>query len=391
MIDNVTKSLCCGCEACLQTCPTHCIEMIADQEGFPLPKVDLNKCMDCGKCSKVCPAIVKTPKISPVAGYAYRTKDEELLRKTSSGGFFTAAAEKVLSRGGVVFGAAFNAKNEVVHTYIESPDELDSLRRSKYVQSRIGNTFVDCRRFLDAGRLVLFCGTPCQVKALNLFLGKKYDCLVTIDFVCHGVPSPGVFKRYLEELAHEKGGGINDLHEINFRAKNLGYSYSFAFAFAFAHYVENPHDNIFLRGFLHDVYLRLSCHNCQAKGFTSGSDYTMCDFWTVKKHMPDFPIGEVPGVNQVFVHSDKLRMFEQENAHAYIRKFDVEDSRLIQCWAMRSVPLTWRRQMFFSMLEQGQLSLSEIILKVLRRKPVEVVNGFIKRFVGRILSGIGLR
>lgn len=386
MIDKVLKSMCCGCEACVQACPKRCVSMVENAEGFLYPQADNQKCVKCGRCLKVCPALNKLESSRPVAGYAYRSTDDELLKKTSSGGFFTAAAEKVLEENGVVFGAAFNDQNEVVHCFIENEGDLDKLRRSKYVQSRIGTAFVDCKRFLEGGRKVLFCGTPCQVKALNLFLGNKPTNLITIDFVCHGVPSPGVFKRYLEELARDKGGNIAQLHEINFRAKGFGYSYSFAFAFAFAfaHYMENPHDNIFLRGFLRDVYLRRSCHNCSSKGFTSGSDYTMCDFWTVKKHMPKFPLGEVPGVSQVFVRADKLKIFERTISNAVAVPFDVCDKRLIQRWAIDSVPLTWRRKKFFELFPQKK-SFAKTTEIVTRRTLIELVNETPRKVVGRAL------
>lgn len=387
MVERVPRFKCCGCEACIQACPKRCISMVETTEGFLYPRVDDRECVKCGRCLKVCPALNKLESSRPVAGYAYRSKDDELLKKTSSGGFFTAAAEKVLEENGVVFGAAFNDQNEVVHCFIENEGDLDKLRRSKYVQSRIGTAFVDCRYFLEQGRRVLFCGTPCQVKALNLFLGKKFENLVTIDFVCHGVPSPGVFRRYLEELARDKGGDINELHEINFRAKGFGYSYSFAFAFAFAHYMENPYDNIFLRGFLRDVYLRRSCYNCSAKGFTGGSDYTMCDFWTVKKYMPNFPTGEVPGVSQVFIHADKLKIFERANSNAIAVPFDVCDKRFIQRWAMDSVPLTWRRKKFFELflLEKKFAKTTEIVT---RRTFIELLNATFRRIVGSSLRYI---
>ena len=391
MIESVGENRCCGCEACVQACPKHCISMVENAEGFLYPQVDAQNCVKCGRCLKVCPVLNELERPKPVAGYAYRTTDEALLKQTSSGGFFTAVAERVLEESGVVFGAAFNDQNEVVHCFIENKDDLDKLRRSKYVQSRIGTSFADCKRFLEDGRKVLFCGTPCQVKALNLFLGNKPTNLITIDFVCHGVPSPGVFKRYLEELARDKGGDVAQLHEINFRAKGFGYSYSFAFAFAFAHYMENPNDNIFLRGFLRDVYLRRSCYKCSAKGFSSGSDYTMCDFWTVRKHMPKFPLGEVPGVSQVFVHRDKMRMFVANSAGAIVMPFDVCDSRIVPRWAKVSVPLTWRRKRFFELFERGHMKMAEIVGEVSGQTLLERMIGSSRKYVGRLLRSIGAR
>lgn len=352
MVDAVNRNDCCGCEACAQSCPSRCIDMREDEEGFLFPKVDTPRCIKCGRCLKVCPALNKGIKRRPTDCFAYRTKDVDLLQKTSSGGFFTAAANKVLDAGGIVFGAAFNAKNEVVHAYVECSEELDSLRRSKYVQSRVGEAFIKCREFLVKGRKVLFCGTPCQIKALKLFLIKNYDNLTTIDFVCHGVPSPGVYRRYLEELAKKKGHPLSELHDVNFRDKGLGYAYSFSFSFSFSFYRENPRENIFLKGFLNDLYLRRSCYNCKSKCFSSGADYTMCDFWTVNKFLPGFADKTIPGVSQVFVLNDKLGLFANTLADE-CRGLDVRDRRLIQCWAVESVPLTHRRERFFNKFTDG--------------------------------------
>jgi coenzyme F420-reducing hydrogenase beta subunit len=152
MISIVSRDKCCGCEACVQICPTGCISLKEDDEGFLLPQLDVKKCINCSKCDSVCPILNKIDPQPVLTCYAYRTKNEELLKRTSSGGFFSYAAEKVLVNRGVVFGAAFKDRNEVEHQFIESIEDLDRLRRSKYVQSRIGTSFIDCKRFLHDGR-----------------------------------------------------------------------------------------------------------------------------------------------------------------------------------------------------------------------------------------------
>lgn len=348
MIDSVDRDICCGCEACAQVCPVHCVQMREDCEGFLFPQVDASKCLNCSKCLKVCPALNMLPKRAPTACYAYRSMDSELLRRTSSGGFFTLAAERTISDGGVVFGAAFNETNEVVHTFIESSCDLDLLRRSKYVQSRIGNAYVTCKTILESGRKVLFCGTPCQIKALNLFLGKKYENLTMIDFVCHGVPSPGVFRRYLSELSKKLRHSHSELHDINFRDKGLGFAYPFSFSFSSSgsRFMENPKVNVFLKGFLNDLFLRRSCHNCRAKKFSSGADYTMCDFWTVDRFLSGFADKSVPGVSQVFVASDRLGLWGDCNQLNESR-LDMTQRGIVQVWADESVPMTKARKRFY--------------------------------------------
>lgn len=384
MIDSVDRNLCCGCEACVQICPQSCISLKEDNEGFLFPSVDKDRCIGCGACRRVCQVLRQSSDVRrPIAGYAYRTCDEELLRRTSSGGFFSAIAKMVLSRNGVVFGASVGSDNNICHVYVESYAELDALRRSKYVQSRIGSSFVRCRDFLQKKRFVLFCGTPCQVRALKLFLGKEYDNLVTIDFACHGVPSPGVFQRYLSELATNKGGDKNDIAEINFRSKELGSAYSFSFSFKGEHFVESPQQNPFLRGFLSDIYHRRSCYKCVAKGFSSGSDYTMCDFWTVNKFMPDFVVGVTPGVSQVFVFRDRLGFFNKVKTSDSLAKFDVNDRRLIQCWVYKSVPLTSRRSVFFKNLARG-MSVECAVELATHRNILAKSIGRIRAFAGKV-------
>ena len=391
MIDSVSCDICCGCEACAQVCSAHCILIREDEEGFLFPHVDDTKCLKCGKCLKVCPAINKTPKINPVECYAYRTSDVELLRRTSSGGFFTLAAERTLADGGVVFGAAFNEKNEVAHRPIESSEDIDLLRRSKYVQSRIGDTYITCKKLLAAGRKVLFCGTPCQIKALHLFLGKKYEGLATVDFICHGVPSPGVFRHYLEEISKKMNCPLSELHDMNFRDKGLGFKYPFSFSFSVAnfHFRESSKENVYLKGFLNDLFLRRSCHNCRSKGFSSGADYTMCDFWTVGRFLPGFEDESVPGVNQVFVANDKLGLFDYCNK-MNARRLDLTQRGLIQIWANESVPMTRRRDRFYS----GYFAGDTVEVSVSRgciTTRMERLTSRIRRIVYSLLSRLGVR
>lgn len=390
MINKVSIDKCCGCEACSQACPMQCIEMIGDAEGFLVPQIDLTKCTRCNRCEKVCPAISKSSKRTPVEGYAYRSNDEELLRKTSSGGFFTAIAEKVLSHGGVVFGASFNARNEVVHTYVESISALDQLRRSKYVQSRIGNSFVDCRKFLVTGRTVLFSGTPCQIKALKLFLVKDYENLIAVDFVCHGVPSPGVFKKYLNEICDKYHEKVSDVKAINFREKILGSPFAFSLITEKRKYVENPKENSFLRGFLADMYLRKSCHHCGAKSFSSGSDYSMCDFWGIKKIMPNFTEGNIPGVSQVFVLNDKLHIFESIGRGSYVANFDPNDLKARPRWLSKSVPMTSRRKKFFEKSLAG-CTVRESVSKVSNQSVFDKMRLLCLSTLATIARKVGVR
>ena len=311
MINISDKFHCCGCSACVQCCPKHCISLQEDSEGFLYPQVDAESCIDCGLCEKVCPMLRHSEEgQKPLAVYAAKNKDEEIRRISSSGGMFTALAEEIIREGGVVFGACFNADWEVVHNYTEIVEGLARFRGSKYVQSRIGDSYKQAESFLKAGRKVLFSGTPCQIAGLKKFLRKDYENLLAVDVICHGVPSPGVWREYLkEEIARQRDRKNTVLprtiHErdvlvegISFRDKSEGWKkFSFALALSttngsgekFSFCSRMPlNENLFLRGFLADLYLRPSCYACPFKCGKSGSDLTLGDFWGIQRVMPDF-------------------------------------------------------------------------------------------------------
>ncbi len=200
MINIIDKQDCCGCWACVQVCPRQCISMHEDEEGFLYPKVDVSACMACGLCDKVCPEINQSKPKRPQNVYAAINPDNAIREQSSSGGIFTMLAERTIESGGVVFGARFDEKWDVVHDYTETVDGLAAFRGSKYVQSRIGECYRQAGQFLKAGREVMFSGTPCQIAGLKKYLQREYDNLLAVDVVCHGVPSPKVRRVYLKDI-----------------------------------------------------------------------------------------------------------------------------------------------------------------------------------------------
>ena len=199
MITITDKSQCCGCSACAQRCPKQCISMQMDNEGFLYPQVDSSKCVDCHLCEKVCPVINQYEARTPLNVYAAKNSDGEVRNQSSSGGIFHILAERTIRNGGVVFGARFDKNWQVVIDYAEDMEGVEAFMGSKYVQSRIEHAYIDVKRFLAEGRDVLFSGTPCQVAGLRKFLCKHYENLLTVDFICHGTPSPKVWRIYLNE------------------------------------------------------------------------------------------------------------------------------------------------------------------------------------------------
>lgn len=269
--------------------------MQADEEGFLYPHVDKATCVNCGLCEKVCPILHKPKTYSILETYAAKHINPEIKLKSSSGGMFSALAEVILKEGGAVFGAAFDKDWNVTHAYVEKLDDLDKLRRSKYVQSNIGNTYQQAKQFLEQGRNVLFTGTPCQIAGLRNYLGKEYNNLLTADIICHAAPSPAVWQKFLHENLD-----VPAIKAINFREKKIGWS-TFYLSFLTPHGL-NAHGNrkrliervlfhcraaaaiiyhnVFLHAFLRELINRPSCHTCHFKGLNERlSDFTLGDLW----------------------------------------------------------------------------------------------------------------
>lgn len=302
MIKIIDKKQCCGCSACSQVCPKSCISLLEDVEGFLYPKVDSSRCIECGLCEKVCPCLNNKELGNRLFKiYAGINKNEAIRLKSSSGGIFSALAEKIISEGGVVFGAKFNEHWIVEHGSTEKLDGLADFRGSKYVQSKIGNAFNEVLQLLRQNRKVLFSGTPCQVAGLKLFLRKDFDNLLTVDFICHGVPSPKVWREYLKtelsflqnrQLMRDSDLTVNVnsfIENISFRDKTDSWrNYNFIIQFKpTAQTMGSPilltykHDNNpYMKGFLANLDLRPSCYACPARSGKSLSDITLGDFWT---------------------------------------------------------------------------------------------------------------
>lgn len=308
MINIVHKEDCCGCNGCVQACPVQCISMKTDEEGFSYPVVDTGRCIGCGLCERVCPVLNQMQARTPLVCYAAKNPDEEIRMKSSSGGVFNVLAYRAIHKGGVVFGARFDENWDVVHDYAETIEGVEKFRGSKYVQSRIGDCFKKTKQFLDAGREVLFSGTPCQIAGLKLFLRKDYANLLAVDIICHGVPSPMVWQKYLKEIKARKGEKntvltypISDdmpvITGISFRDKVLGWK-KFSFALTLSEATASEKNSVlrstvfekdpFMRAFLCDLILRPSCYCCPDKGGKSGSDITIADFWGIEEVLPEF-------------------------------------------------------------------------------------------------------
>ena len=198
-----TKHTCTGCSACRNICPHNSISIKPDKDGFIMPVVDSDLCVECKLCEKACPIVNGVNFKHQEVKRAFAFWDNKTRTKSSSGGAFSAIARNVIEKGGVVFGAAWKDGFKCVHIKCETIDGLEAIRGSKYLQSDIGLTFSEARSALKEDRYVLFTGTPCQIAGLRSFLLKPYEKLITVDIVCHGVPSNQLFCNYIDKLKSE--------------------------------------------------------------------------------------------------------------------------------------------------------------------------------------------
>lgn len=399
MINIVDKTLCCGCEACVQICPKHCISFDEDAEGFSYPVIDQTSCIDCGLCEKICHEIHPFEEKKPIRIIAANNKKKEVRLNSSSGGIFTCLAENCIKEGGVVFGARFDENWEIIITETDNIDDLNFFRGSKYVQAKIGDSFKKTKEYLDGGRKVLFSGTPCQIAGLNHFLKKEYKDLLTVDFVCHGVPSPMVWRKYLEEVkqkekkdAHKADKYVR-IKSISFRDKISGWKkYSFTLTLAtdsadgkknsvsFSHIYN---EDIYMKAFLTNLILRPSCYVCPSKCGKSHADITMADFWGIENVKPE--MDDDIGTSLVLINSTKGESSIPFSEMSYSdTTYEIAKTCNPSIW--RSPKCHPKREHFFSQLSEVEFISKQIereLRKPLNRRIVMAFKRLVKRFIGR--------
>lgn len=275
---------CCGCGACANKCPKCAISMKPNMEGFLHPEIDKDLCVECGACEKACPGLAPAKKTdNKPQAFIVQHKSDAIRYQSTSGGAFTAIAEEIINRGGVVFGAAMTDELSVKHICVNTIDELARFRNSKYVQSEIGNCYKDAKERLTSGQWVCFSGTPCQINGLYKYLGKDYDTLIAVDVVCKSVPSPLVFQKYIE-YKKQKEGNISD---VVFRDKKRGFLYCTMAHYA-THEDRQKSNDVYRRGSESDEWLRLflsgkisrrSCMSCSYQTMERVGDFTLGDIW----------------------------------------------------------------------------------------------------------------
>ena len=377
MIQISDKTQCCGCSSCAQRCPKMCITMVQDEEGFSYPQVDAATCIDCGLCEIVCPILNHKQAHEPIQIFAAKNPNEAIRKESSSGGIFTMLAEDVIHEGGIVFGARWDKDWNVVHDFIDSLNYLNPrealnrvnlFRGSKYVQSDINGSYQKAEDFLKVGRKVLFSGTPCQIAGLKSYLRKEYDNLLTVECACHGVPSSGLWQKYLSEVTNGKS-----ILSINHRDKRTGWrNYSVVIKFTPSEHSEqskhselsDPHDDSpWTRAFIKNLTLRPSSHQCAFKTFKSQADITFADLWGDKTLMPEQ--NEDKGITLVIARSHKAAEL-LKNVKS-IKDFTLRDVVPFNGALVIPAKQNPRRLEFMSRLQKGE-SFSKVV-KTMTKDP----------------------
>ncbi len=311
-MNNISRfNGCSNCGACLNICPTSAV---AVDNGGLFYKVGVNekKCVDCGRCVEVCPWNNERGVQNLSAAYGGFSKDKEIVAKSSSGGIFSAVADLILKKGGVVFGAVYSKDRHSVIFGSTDEFDLDEIRRSKYTESFVGNTFSEIKNILKTGRQVLFCGSPCQVAGLKRYLEKDYDNLLTCDFACGGFPSHRVFDDYLTELEKKYGSKTKS---VNFRTKKFGWGrHGISITFENGkEYLSPAETDPYFRSFIYTHLInRENCFDCK---FINNhySDLVLADFW---KYELSSLKNDFTGLSLILVNSKKgetvLKEFSQE-------------------------------------------------------------------------------
>lgn len=301
------KKDCCGCTACMSACPKNAIAMQPDEEGFLYPKIDESRCVQCHICERVCPLHHKVDSEQNYEQQIYAAKhlDSQVVDSSSSGGAFTAISDYVLLQGGIVYGACFDSNFKVCHQRTTTKRERDLLKGSKYVQSDLGQTFSQVKQDLEQGEKVLFTGTPCQNAGLLLFLKQKNvntDNLFCCDFICHGTPSPLLWKEYVDFLQERFQ---DELMKFSFRDKTHGWA-PLRIKAVFQNFCDTKDSNTkfsFLNLYFSNFIIRPACFHCKYTSYKRVSDITVADFWNIQKSNPN--MDDNRGTSLVLVNSQK--------------------------------------------------------------------------------------
>ena len=384
---SVAKEYCTGCSACYSICPNNCIQMKPDNEGFLYPEIDTKRCIHCNVCTEICPALNKREYPS---AFAVINNDEHIRNKSTSGGIFSILAEAIIEQNGVVFGAKFDNDFVVVHGSVDTVEGIGVFRGSKYVQSVIGETFKECKNNLDNGKKVLFSGTPCQIGGLKAYLQKEYEKLLCVDLICMSVPSPKVWKKYVEYKTKTSGSRPKT---IAFRYKNPNWRPS-SMRIEFENntvYTAASNKDYYLQIFYSEICTRKSCFHCNFRTLKRQSDITIADFWGIEQICPE--MYDNKGTSLVLLNSSKgHELFQKIKGKCKIKETDIEDAIKHNQRAIRSreiqnkQSMNKKRQKVFTYLDI--LPFDRLVKRYIYDSAAIRGYRFIRRCLGKIKRSI---
>ncbi|MBP3263082.1 Coenzyme F420 hydrogenase/dehydrogenase, beta subunit C-terminal domain [Pseudobutyrivibrio sp.] len=325
-IITVNHNDCLSCRACELSCPKNAIDMVENEEGFLYPNINGN-CIECGVCRKKCPIITHSPFRQDKTSYLVQNKDTKVLKKSTSGGFFRAIGDEIIDSNGVVFGAAYDEQLNVYQKKVVKKEDLKDLQGSKYVESDTKDSYKDVKKLLEDGVNVLYTGTACQIAGLNSFLGKEYENLITVDIICHGVPSRKLFHAYCDYRTRKfndelKNVIFRDKESSGWTARNTKIIFIGKAKKKYVRGILDPYFAAFIRG---ETY-RESCYKClyQNSLFYRPADFSIGDFFEIDKVAPEK--NNKLGLSLVIVNSNKgRRVFELIKDKVYFEKIKEED------------------------------------------------------------------
>lgn len=358
MIDKIDKTKCTGCKMCADICPHEAISFVTDNEGFWYPFVDEKKCNNCGLCVKRCPSLnpdyfrkKDEPQVYAAWSKSYQTRYE-----STSGGVFWEIAKNFIVSGGIVVGARWGTDWKSAEHYIAYDlEELVLLRGSKYIQSNTAGIYKRVREELYRGRKVLFCGTPCQNAAMQIFLGEEMENIFYLDFICRSINSPLAFKAYVSELEKQYNSTVKAIHQKN---KKKGWQ-SLATWVLFENgqeLLKDRNEDLWVKGFLkNDLYTRESCFQCQYRTLPrKTADITVGDFWGIKGEESN---DMFRGISVVLVNTLKgKQLIDNVSENLIMKKKNIEDVLSGNYALLNSPKRTAKKQLFFKMLETKEFS-----------------------------------
>jgi len=388
MIDKIKKELCTGCNACFNVCPENCIEMIVDEIGFRYPKVNYDKCTNCKVCIKTCPSLNKPliagnwrePKV-----FAAWSLNESIRLNSTSGGIFSELAKEIILDGGLVVGARYNEQHLVEHEMIESIDDIEKLRQSKYVQSDIGDIFTRIEVKLKEERLVAFCGSPCQVAGLLNYLKRPYDNLITFDFVCRGTNSPKAYTKYMEMLEKKYNSKIE---KVWFKNKTYGWN-RFSTRIDCKNgktYIKDRYSDLYMRGYIEEnLYMRPCCFDCKYKDFPRVADITLADFWGVAAKDPKLDPDK--GTSLIMVNSRKgLQLFNSISEKTFQKESTLEVALPGNVSIVKSAVKNSQSDQFLMMLDDYPFDVC--FKKCVKNNLLKIIKKRVRLIIKRIKTSI---